>query len=180
MYLGADTQRMTRVCAWCGTHLPSDPSHDCDGKVTHGICLPCGERFVANTGVPIARFLEQFDAPVVLTDQQGRVVDANALARSLHAVDCVSSEKRSIGEVFECIHARQPSGCMRQVHCSGCVLRQAITGALRHGVSTRDARAVLKLGQRADSATTELRVSATKTGRVVALQVYPIEATKAA
>jgi hypothetical protein len=43
---------MQRVCAWCGKSLPGLP-HQATKHISHGICLPCAEGFLLESGLDI-------------------------------------------------------------------------------------------------------------------------------
>ena len=151
---------MERKCAWCGRSLDDPPVKHLPGtKVSHGICSTCHDRLAAGSGVPIARFLEELDEPVLLMDADHTVGMVNEAALDLlgQGADAVLGERT--GTVFDCENAHMPGGCGATIHCSGCVIRQAVAHTHLTGEPRTRIPATLRVVDDADLGDVELVVS---------------------
>lgn len=128
---------MKRVCAWCKKDLGEVPSGVAEERdITHGICNECLSNIEFQAGADLSRFLDSLPAPVLVLDKQSRVQMLNRAASDLPGIDHAVHPGTTPGLVFECRHARDPGGCSRAIHCSGCAIRMAIqeTAATGRGV----------------------------------------------
>ncbi len=133
---------MVTVCAYCNTILR--PASEPDEPVNHGICETCHTRFLSLLGVNIARYLDLLDAPVVLVDEEARILSANHLARGLFEIPAgTDSNPRLCGNVFACENAGLPGGCGQTVQCSGCAIRNTVMETHRTGAPVDRRPAVL-------------------------------------
>ncbi|HZV83029.1 MAG TPA: hypothetical protein VFF53_12760 [Geobacteraceae bacterium] len=126
---------MKRVCAWCNKGMESED--DCspgdDALVTHGICSDCTDNMEFQLGVSIRKFLNSFSVPVLLVDGERRMISANRSALQLVKKELGTISHELVGNVFECAYSRLPGGCGKSVHCSGCVIRNAINSTYATG-----------------------------------------------
>jgi len=105
-----------------------------DDRLSHGLCPACAEHFHRQwSGLDLAGYLEGLETPVVVVDEDGRIMAANQAMSEM--LGRPPQECRGLlgGEVFECAHARLPEGCGRTVHCAACTLRRAVTETARSG-----------------------------------------------
>lgn len=124
-------------CAWCKCDVDCNTArspNDC--VVSHGICETCAYLFEHFEPVRIGELLDRLTGSVLLVDPDGRVVSGNTAAARL-----VRKERDSLcgllgGEVIECVHSREPGGCGRTEHCTGCTIR----GTVRHTRETGESR----------------------------------------
>jgi PAS domain-containing protein len=124
---------MKVCCAWCQKELSScAPS---DAPVSHGICAPCVKRFFARRSVPLDTFLNRFDGPVFLMDNDGRIRAANRAAGELAGEEPTAIEGKLGGDALECRYAREPGGCGQTAHCRSCTIRLCVTETLTTGRS---------------------------------------------
>ncbi len=163
---------MLKQCAWCGDALDDALGEGPSQPVSHGICAGC-ERELArgDFSVPLERFLESLDAPVLLVDMErgGRVRAANRAGFEAAGSSRERGRDRLLGEVFECANAVLPGGCGRTVHCSGCAIRDTVTRTARTGEAVTDVPATLT-PEGADG-TIDLRISAERVGGHVLLRL---------
>lgn len=154
---------MTRICAWCQTEMPSLG----ETIVTHGICDACANRMIGDTPISLQQYLEDLAIPVLVTESDLTASFANRAARERLGLPGVAGGR--IGEVFTCIHARQPEGCGRTIHCSGCAIRRSIIAAADSGKPQVDVPATLKYGDGDNPGLACFRVTALKQGELVLL-----------
>lgn len=118
---------LRQVCAFCGRKLDALPQKDGrPDRISHGVCPSCFPAWVAGSGQPFAAFLDSLPAPVLVLDQEMRVVAVNEKARQL-TPDVGKNLRGSLpGEAFGCAHAHTPEGCGRTVHCQTCAIRRTV------------------------------------------------------
>lgn len=163
---------MKVVCSACGVSLGEKPSEAFgDDVVSHGLCDPCADRFLAQMGIALHRYLETIPAPVVTVTPDAIVGTANQEARKLLGKELSEIEGFRGGEVFECSHAMQPEGCGRTVHCSGCAIRNTVLDTARTGNVHRNVPAYLTPKQDFETHRIEMVISTEKRGGVVFLRI---------
>jgi len=124
-----------RVCAWCGEDMgPVEEQDSFLHPVTHGLCDRCNHILVSYEEIPLAQLLERLKGPVLAVDG----VSGEVLAANDTAVDALGRRRGELvgrlgGDVTECVHAGEPGGCGRTVHCSGCTLRMLFEEVHRTG-----------------------------------------------
>lgn len=128
---------MKVVCSYCKRHLGSKTSVD-DHHISHGMCDECRLHFERQIdGLPLDRYLDGFEIPVMIVDAEGRLVASNEKAAAM----CGRPQRELVGllggDAMECGYARLPGGCGRTVHCETCTIRNAVTATMenRRGLS---------------------------------------------
>jgi len=107
-----------------------------DDRVTHTMCKECSEHFTKQwSGLKLGRYLDDFDAPVIAVDEDGRLVAANQ-----QMADMLGKPQREVagflgGEAMECVFARLPEGCGRTIHCKTCTIRKNVMATMETGES---------------------------------------------
>jgi transcriptional regulator with PAS, ATPase and Fis domain len=84
-------------------------------------------------GLSLDKFLDRFEAPLLVVDKDGRIVAANKMIENI-----MSRSRRDIfgllgGEVMECVYARLPEGCGKTAHCLACSIRNTVMAAMESG-----------------------------------------------
>ena len=75
--------------------------------------------------------LDAVPTPILVVEDDVRVVDYNLAAESLLSADRDLVIRQRGGEAIHCIHATDsPLGCGRGPHCADCVLRRSVDQAL--------------------------------------------------
>lgn len=98
---------MKRVCAWCMTDLGEAPSDKFPAEaITHGICVPCRDRLLREGEQTLRAFLDRLQVPILLMEQEGRVLGVNGPAQLLLGKALPDIKNRLGGEVIECVHSR--------------------------------------------------------------------------
>ncbi len=127
---------MKKVCAWCKTDLGEIPSDRFPREaITHGICPTCRDRLSHETGETLRDFLDRLKVPVLLMEQDARVLGANSPAQQLLNKALPDIENRPGGNVIECVHAHEPGGCGGTIHCKSCTIRRTVTDTYNTGSS---------------------------------------------
>jgi hypothetical protein len=160
---------MNKVCAWCGMAMGTVAgAAGTESRTTHAICDPCRRRLSAHTAVPLPELLETLSAPVLLAVRDERGVAAVVEARAADTTGLVP------GEVFECVHARDPDRCEYAVHCCGCVIRQSVDHTYRTGAPTTRIPATLDHGTDEPDGRIRFHVSTERIGHRVLLLIEPL------
>lgn len=135
MYESTGQNAVRRVCAWCNGEMGQvDSRVPYRYPVTHGLCGACSLILSNFKDIPLDRLISRLNGPVMVVDDiSGRVVAANAKAATVFgkAVEDLTGHRG--GTVMECIHAAEPEGCGRTVHCSGCGIRRLVTATAASG-----------------------------------------------
>lgn len=124
---------MKVICSYCRKTIGKiEPFNDY--TVSHGMCKECYNYYKDQIkGLSLDKFLDRFDAPLLIVDKDGRIVAANKMIENI-----ISGSHRDVfgllgGEVMECVYARLPEGCGETVHCLACSIRNAVMAAMESG-----------------------------------------------
>jgi len=107
-----------------------------DDSVSHTMCPECFDYFKKQwDGMPLEKYLDDFQNPIVIMDSNCRIIAANEMAEKL-----TGKSRREVvgllgGEAMECAHALLPEGCGKTVHCETCTFRRAINEVVKSGKS---------------------------------------------
>jgi PAS domain-containing protein len=71
-------------------------------------------------------FLNTFDEPILLIDENARVITANQSAREFLNKDFSEIEGYLGGEVMECAYSCLEGGCGNTIHCKSCTIRNLV------------------------------------------------------
>lgn len=163
---------MRRFCAWCKKDLGTASSNIHSQEViTHGMCDKCTYYLLSQTGMPLQKFLDGLDAPVLVVESSGIIRTANHKARTLVQKDLSEIEGYKGGEVFSCQYARLPEGCGNTMHCSGCTIRRTVMETFQTGKSLLRMPATLKPQEYEESQEIRFYISTEKVSDVVLLRV---------
>jgi hypothetical protein len=165
---------MRKICAFCNAVIL--PGTSPDEPPSHGICRSCYNRFLAENGLNVMKFLEMLDAPVFLVDREVNILDANSLA--LAFVKKPADMVRGIicGKVLDCINACLPEGCGKTPRCPDCTIRNSVSRTYRTGTPVTAQQAVLVRNGHDAEETIHLNVSTRKDGNAVLLRLEPAAA----
>jgi len=126
---------MRVICCYCRKEIRTKPS-ELDG-VSHGVCDACLPLMVRELGQPMQEYLDELQAPVLVVQDNARVISANAAARKLMSKEEIEICGELAGDVIGCRHAREPGGCGRTRRCRSCAIRQCVTHTLDTGEACR-------------------------------------------
>lgn len=121
--------------------------------------------------MPLQKFLDGLDAPVLVVESSGSIKTCNHKARKLVQKDLSEIEGYKGGEVFSCRYARLPEGCGNTVHCSGCTIRRTVMETFQTGKIILRMPATLKPQEYEESQEICFYISTEKVLDVVLLRV---------
>jgi hypothetical protein len=122
---------MKVVCAWCQKLLVDDAS---DGaKISHGICEDCLRKMQGETAVSLTDFVNELEIPVLVTDRDWVVIEANHAAGKILGQPATRMKQARGGMAIECYYAGLPDGCGKTPQCRGCALRKNIADTYADG-----------------------------------------------
>lgn len=140
---------MKLICSYCrkllGEKVPFENS-----AVTHGLCPECHQAIMKQLeGVSFSEYLEDFGFPVLIVNEEGRVLTANEQALATLQKRLQSIQGFLGGEALECAYARLPEGCGETVHCATCTIRRLVdeTRGQRQCISKRDVTLYTEKGE---------------------------------
>lgn len=139
--------------------------------ITDAICPDCLQRIGKQPGMGLMDFLDRLDAPILVVDDDAKVQQANKHMRAMLGKDPSEIAGRLGGEVFECVHAKEPGGCGRAIHCSGCAIRRAVTDTFTTGVSLHKVPAYLHRDMITEYIQLDLLISTEKVFNAVLLRI---------
>lgn len=122
---------MNVICSYCRKYYSEIEPLD-DDRISHGMCADCFAHFDRQLdGLPLNAYLDGFAVPVLIVNQDARIVALNQMAASR-----VGKSEQEVfgllaGEVIECQYARLPGGCGKTVHCETCTLRIVINQTVK-------------------------------------------------
>ncbi|HBF34724.1 TPA: hypothetical protein DDW35_09180 [Candidatus Sumerlaeota bacterium] len=162
---------MIAKCSWCGKDLGKrDSAPGEDAVITHSICEECADK-IFSSGVELRKLLNRLDAPVLVVDRDVCVEMANDQALELLGKNLPEIKDYCGGDVFECVHSREPGGCGRTIHCSGCVIRSVVEDTMKTGRSHTCVPAVLKKRSPDDVEECDMLISTQKQLGMVLLRI---------
>lgn len=128
---------MKRICAWCKKELGEKPGNP--ELITHGICEPCADTFLDSKQESFLSFLDEFHFPIIVVDAEGKVMGGNEKACDITGKTTEQLQQKFLaGEIIDCVHAFEPGGCGKTIHCQSCTLRQSISQTFQSGQSLRN------------------------------------------
>jgi PAS domain-containing protein len=121
------------ICSYCRKKIgEKEPIND--DSVSHGMCQECYDYYKEQVnGLPLDKFLDRFEVPLLVVDKNVRIVAANKMFKNL-----TGRSHRDVfgllgGEVMECVYARLPEGCGRTAHCLACSIRNTVMTTMESG-----------------------------------------------
>lgn len=165
---------MKRVCAYCNSIM--SPGSSPDAPVTHGICTSCSDQLFSELGTDISRYIDMFDAPVILVNQDARVLGANCGAVGFLSKPLDQIHNSLAGDVLGCKNAGLPGGCGNTDFCSRCIIRNCVRKTYESGKPVDRSPAVLMQGTDEQSQPITLHISTEKAGSVILLRIEPVGA----
>lgn len=162
---------MKRICAWCNKFMGFTGSESRDtGLITHTICAECADNLDFQLGVSLRRYLDSLRIPVLVVDEDNRILLTNEEATRC-GKGMIETGEAFNGKVFECAHARLPERCSHDIHCSACTIRFAVTDTYRTGNSHDDLPALLNDCTSSPAEKFDFHISTRKVDAVVYLRI---------
>jgi hypothetical protein len=113
------------------------------------------------------------DAPVILVNQDARVLDANSDAVSLTGKPIDQILNSLAGDVLGCSFAGLPGGCGQTEYCTNCVIRNSVRKTHESGEPVERCPAVLRCGIADQSHQAKFHISTKKAGSVILVRIEP-------
>lgn len=105
-----------------------------DERVSHGMCKECFHYYQKQySGLSLDEFLGLFEVPILMVNEDGRIVAANKQAQTMTGKSQEEVFGLLGGEVMECVYARLPEGCGETVHCAACSIRITVMATMESG-----------------------------------------------
>lgn len=168
---------MTTICAWCQRPLPTAAAPAAEGFST-GLCPDCARRLQDERPIALADLVDEFTAPVLAVNDDVVVLAANDAARANFNLTTVVMVGRRCGDVIECVHAREPGGCGRTIHCPGCTLRRTVVKTAADGRPRHNVRALQSIATPQGVKLAPFRISTQAVGTVVLVTIAPESARR--
>lgn len=164
---------MTAICAWCKKELTSE-----EGKAGmlpfFGMCGHCRELFFPRTGAPkFRRALDRLDVPVLVVDDDARIVIANETACRLFGKEREEIERKLSGDIFTCTNTWLQGGCGKTPGCSNCEFREVVRDTYATGKGHESVPVTVTIGSPGRSRKLELVLSTMKAGELVVVKIVP-------
>ena len=86
-------------------------------NLNHSMCQECHDYYTEQRkGISLDEFIDKFKTPVLIVDEDGRIVAANKMAGNITGRGISHRNYVGLlgGEVMECVYARLPEGWGRQ------------------------------------------------------------------
>lgn len=167
---------MKKICAWCKIILePGDAAAAGDAPVSHGICHACAGKLLTAKPLALAEFLDRLDFPVLLVKAESGIELANRRACAMLGRTPELVKGKWPEDVAECIYAKAPGGCGRDVHCTGCALRQTLLDTFATGKSHKNVPASATLLPRGIPQPVQFLISTEKAGDFVLLRMEAVD-----
>lgn len=161
---------MQTRCAWCGGIIADFNQENPDRPISHGICLECVRRMFIAMVEPIENFLNRFKVPVMVINNEERVVALNL--KGLDMAGHIKSDARlRCGDAIECINASKPEGCGRTVHCRACTIRNSVLHTYSTGQPLKNIPAYPDLQSFDTFKQNNFLISTEKVGELVILKI---------
>lgn len=164
---------MKSICAWCKKDMGTVPAINfTESVITHGIFDECAHIAFAELNMDqTAIFIDRLPEPVLVVD--GNVVGlmANVKAREVLGKDLPKIKGFTGGNIIECVHAHEPGGCGRTMHCNGCALRLTVEDTYKTGKSHSHVPAYADIPVQGKAQKISFLISAEKVKGVVLLRI---------
>lgn len=162
---------MRVVCSFCPAVIR--PGTSPGDQISHGICSACYNRILTSHGFNVRKFVDLFDAPVILVDADVRILEANSLAIAAVGKPVAQVKGTLCGDMIDCVNAFLPEGCGNTRTCPDCTLRDSVNQTYATGdpVTRRPAVVTRRAGNTEEHL--HFRVTTRKDGGVVLLRLEP-------
>ena len=137
---------MSIVCSLCRKEITE--KEILSGKnIEYSTCDECHEAFIKkNKDNDLASVIDQFEMPVLVVDEDCRIVASNKPASHITGA---GPSKRDLlglfaGEAMGCRYADLPEGCGKTSHCVGCTIRASVNATIESGLPQKDVPVVVK------------------------------------
>lgn len=162
---------MQTKCAWCKSTIIESSDENNERPVSHGICNSCAHKMFADMAETMNDYLNRLPMPILVIDGNDQVVAANAKALEKTDLRPVENSRLRAGDVIECVHAIQPEGCGKTIHCRACILRRTILHTHKTGLPCSKVPASNDLQFLDKVETANYLISTEKVGELVVVKI---------
>lgn len=131
------------ICAWCKNIISEGRSGS--KIISHGICKDCYSTLFSTEPQKLKSFLNSLTIPLIVVKESGRAEYLNIAAENLTGKKSEEASDMLGGDIFECIHSKEPGGCGGTIHCKLCTIRNSVEHTFKTGESLIDIPATLKI-----------------------------------
>lgn len=163
--------QMRIECAWCRKTVRESAQHLANQPVSHGICMECAAKLVADMSKTLDSFLNRFEFPIVVVDVDAALVAANRHALRKKAGRFEIRKGARVGDLIECIHSYEAGGCGRTVHCRACTIRNLVKSTYTTGIAAEKVPATADIAAEGASEKIQYLITTEKIGDFVALKI---------
>ncbi len=159
-------------CAWCKVII--DDCNEVSDKtypITHGICHLCRNELLNQGQEGLGLILEGFNQPLVVLDNDGLVVAANAKACSLLDKNQKDLLNKLPGDAVGCCHAFEAGGCGKSAFCDDCELRKVIVETIRTGKPQSAVQVCLDRSVAGGEVETQILIDSEMCGEVLVISI---------
>ncbi len=164
---------MEVICFYCKARIEVESSTS--PGVSYGVCQNCTSRLVKDLGQPLSEFLDESGVPIMVVQEDLRVITGNQGARKLSPEPVDEIFGRLCGEVIGCTHSREPKGCGQTVHCPTCAIRRSVAHTIETGRSCFQVLAYQDVGQKMGDRRVCFWISTEQMGAFAKLIINSIE-----
>ncbi|KQC13306.1 MAG: hypothetical protein APR63_08950 [Desulfuromonas sp. SDB] len=123
-----------QICSYCKTQIGDVKKQNSDDEqISHGICSDCFVKVMTGYGESLDSFIDSLDEPILVMDEQGRVVTVNKKGQEMLSGELEDIKGHLGGDVFRCAYAKLPGGCGKTLHCQSCVVRRTVEETFKTG-----------------------------------------------
>ena len=126
---------MKVICSFCRKDICEiEPLYD--PSIKYGTCNECHDAFAEKVkGLTLDQVIDEFETPVLVVDEDCRVVASNKLASHITGLGPSKRDYLGLfgGEALKCEYADLPEGCGKTYHCVGCAIRNAVKTSIENG-----------------------------------------------
>ena len=158
---------MKILCSNC-RKIVGIQEHHTDPDLGPVLCPDCGDHFIAEYGgVSLSEYLDRFEEPLVVLNEDLRVVACNRKGRSETESTGIRPFGLLNGDFMNCRNASLGEGCGQTPYCSLCGIRNSVTETLETGKGVERVPVVFHGAGENGTCTHEWTVSTRKVGRTV-------------
>jgi len=158
---------MNILCSKCRT-IVGIQEHHTDPDLGPVLCPDCGDNFIAEYGgVSLSEYLDRFEEPLMVFNQELRVVACNKKGRGEVEATGIRPYGLMAGDFMHCRNTEIAGGCGQSAECPHCTIRNSVGATLRTGKPVKDVPAFFTSAGSRGTFTREWNLSARKVGETV-------------
>jgi hypothetical protein len=170
---------MSILCSNCQKLIGCESFHT-DPDLGPTLCPECGDQYIAEYGgVSLSEHLDRFEEPIMVFNQDVRVVACNRPARRTVEMSKIRPYGLLSGEFLDCRNASLGEGCGETPYCSQCVIRNSVNQTLQTGKPVENVPGLFTGSGENGTCTYRWNISTRKVGETVHLSIHQPATKKA-